>query len=192
MTTAERIATSFAVLDLEWEESAALKQVGVQTSYIGDELNNAGYIVGGTTAIATGLKPDDDFFNRAHPLEPRVLKVAFGSPLFVSLEIGREVAASIGALSFLIYGLKRAWGVDLELKAHREEMRERFFEAKRRASDAQSRMDTAQALMDQAKHEEEAVKISEQQGWGQDATFAPDGMRKRWDARRATLRVDDD
>ena len=96
----------------------------------------------------------------------------------------------VGAIAFLIFALKRVWGLDLEIMAHREEMRGRFLEAQQRADALQARIEETKdgllgertAPFDLAEHELD---------WGKDSARAPDKIRAEWRGRRARLRVKD-
>lgn len=188
--TAQVVETDSCMLEVELVESAALELVGVPISFIADEIRHLGLLLGGAIAIAEEFKPRADFYERARSLDPKALKVHFGSPLQITVELGK-VAGSIGSLAFLIYSLKRAWGLDLELRAHREEMRERFYVAQLRANDARSRMDAALTLGDYDTIGTQSEKISADQGWGPGATIAPGG-RQRFRGKGAVLRVEDE
>gem|GEM_PF-4759009 len=67
-------------------------------------------------------------------LEIRVARLSYASPLEVSLVVGQIVLGSVSALSALIYAVKRLYGLDLELKTHREERRAEFTAAQHLAS----------------------------------------------------------
>jgi hypothetical protein len=71
-----------------------------------------------------------------------------------SLELGLHLAAiatgSSGALATLIYGAKRIFSLDLELKTHREEWRNRYHRAKQIADRAESGDDAAVQCMQSA------------------------------------------
>jgi hypothetical protein len=192
MPSGTQISTGFSTLEVCWTESAALQHVGVEIDHIAGELRNLASVVGLAAAIAENLSPTLNPYGRGRLLPPKVSRVHFGSPLITSVELGREIAASVGAIAFLIYGLKRIWGLDLELKTHREEMRARFVEAKRRAGDAQSRIDTAEALATAEKLKEEIARIDNAQGWGDQASISADGVTRMWDGNQATWQIDDD
>ena len=82
--------------------------------------------------------------------QTRLLVVRFGSPLEAAYEIGRTVLASTSGLAALVYGLKRMFGLDLELRTHRERLRERFYDAKVLADEAQAQSEGLSAKLTEA------------------------------------------
>jgi hypothetical protein len=62
-----------------------------------------------------------------------VARLSYASPLEVGLVVSQAVLASVSALSALIYGVKRLYGLDLELRTHREERRVQFLAAQQLA-----------------------------------------------------------
>ncbi len=186
--------TSNATLEIRWEESSSQGIIGVQLGHITDELQNLGLIVNLSLAIALELKPTSSAYERALTLDTKVRRVHFGSPLLVDLQLAREVIESAAAITFLIFALKRAWGIDLELKAHREEMRYRFIEAKQKADQAQDRVDQAYADLKVDRSVTATVydQLNEELGWGADAASASQITRKFWTGARATLHLDDE
>lgn len=68
--------------------------------------------------------------------QARLIGARLGSPLEVVYEVSATLTASGLGLKTLIYGLKRVYGLDLELRTHRQELRQKFHEAKRLADEA--------------------------------------------------------
>jgi hypothetical protein len=62
-----------------------------------------------------------------------IARLRYESPLEIALIIPPAVYASKVALPALIFAVKRMYGIDLELRTHREEQRAAFLIAKRRA-----------------------------------------------------------
>jgi hypothetical protein len=58
------------------------------------------------------------------------------SPLATVIDVAAIIGASTYALSSLVYLLRSMWGLDLELKTRREELRAAFYEAKELADKA--------------------------------------------------------
>lgn len=184
------VFTDYGIIELTWQESATQLAHGrVPLKQINKELQNIDAVVGLAIAIATGARSDAPPFERAAAKEPGALKVHYGSPLFVELDV-TQLIQSVSALAFLIFALKRVWGFDLEMKAHREEMRCRFLEAQERADALQAKIEETKdgllgertAPFDLAEHELD---------WGKDSAHAPDKIKAVWKGRRARLRVED-
>jgi hypothetical protein len=64
--------------------------------------------------------------------EVRISRLSYESPLEIGLIVSHGVLDSVAALAALIYGIKRLYGLDLELKTHREDRRAEFLEAEQR------------------------------------------------------------
>lgn len=62
-----------------------------------------------------------------------VARLSYSSPLEVGLVVSQAALASVSALSALIYGIKRLYGLDLELRTHRAERRVQFLAAQQLA-----------------------------------------------------------
>jgi hypothetical protein len=67
----------------------------------------------------------------AEQTQLRLLRLA--SPLEIAAQLPAIVATSVPAVATVFYIAKRAWGLDLEFRAHREGKRVEFLEAKERA-----------------------------------------------------------
>jgi hypothetical protein len=137
MGTDTRVSTGLATLEIAWAESPAQESMGVQPDHIANELINIGELLGLATAEASDYQSGADPVERAASFGVTVRMVHFGSPLIAELSVFRDVTKDAGALALLIYGLKRAWGIDLELRAHRADMRRRFIEAEHLADVAE-------------------------------------------------------
>jgi len=189
--TEARTSTAHGTLKVTWNESSVQDLIGgVHLEHISEELMRIGHITALASAIALEVKPDASAFERIRTLDPKVRRVHFGSPFIVELEIAREIAESMAALTFLIYAFKRAWGIDLELKAHREDMRRLFIEAKKKADTAQERIEQGkEGVMTQREAPHDLAE--HELNWGKDAARMAEGFKKYWDGDSATLQIDD-
>jgi hypothetical protein len=70
---------------------------------------------------------------RARSIHVEVLRLSYASPVEISLAV-----ASGAALQILIYGVKRLYGIDLELMAYRTELRAQYLEAKERVRELEA------------------------------------------------------
>jgi len=197
MQTASRTITSNGILEVEWSESTGQKLVGVELGHISRELDSLATVVGLSSAIASSFKPDASPYERVQTFNPQVHRVHFGSPLMVEIALLPTVTESVAALAFLIYACKRAWGIDLEFKTHREDMRRRFIEAKRKADAAQERVDTAwkeasPSQKGEGTARDRALKEVERDlDWGADATLIADTRQAPWGKGRGSVRIED-
>jgi hypothetical protein len=73
--------------------------------------------------------------------EVEVFRLKYASPLEIGLVVGQAIIASVSALSALVYGVKRLYGLDLELKTHRADREAEFLAAQRVARAIQSASD---------------------------------------------------
>jgi hypothetical protein len=188
--TSKPVFTEYGILELTWQESATQAGAGgVPLREVIHELQNINTIVGLATAISLDARLGESPFERAAGRGATTLKVRYGSPLFIELDV-TQIVQGVGALAFLIFALKRIWGLDLEIMAHREEMRGRYLEAKERAEALQARIEETKdgllgertAPYDLAEHELD---------WGEGSARAPDGIKPVWKGSHAKLRVDD-
>ena len=60
-----------------------------------------------------------------------ILRLSYASPVEIVLAVASGAAATRTGLQVLIYGVKRIYGIDLELVTYRAELRARFLEAKK-------------------------------------------------------------
>lgn len=142
--------------------------------------------------IAAGARPIEPFYERSHLLDPRVKKIQFGSPFLISLQVGREITDDVGALAFLAYALKRAWGFDLELRIYREEMQERLLLAKERAAETRRHVDEARRSAYVDDLQEEKQVIAESRGWGAGAITSTEEIQGHFEGRQAVLWFDEE
>jgi len=66
-----------------------------------------------------------------------VRRVRYASPLEVALVVPAAILVTKSALALLLFGVKRVYGYDLELRAHREEQRAAFYDARALAEEAE-------------------------------------------------------
>lgn len=186
MTTGTEVITGHAILQMEWADKRSPFSMGLDEMLI--ELEKLSTISRLSEAIARGVKPDQSSWDRIITLDVDCRRLRYESPVVVDLAFGPAVAASVPALSYLIYMVKRFWGLDLELKAHRQEMRLRFLEAKEQADLAESRL----AAYGLAVPEDVPDEINEDLGWGRGATQVRKLSKNPLQGKRATLSLDDD
>jgi hypothetical protein len=124
-----------------------------------------------------------DEYVKAYAGDTVVTGLSYASPLEITWGVSQAVLGSVSAFSALIYGIKRIYGLDLELKAHREEQRAKFEKAKEEATRIEP--------MSRAEEDKDEDFL-----W-------PPGVRSRIDyhrtqlmplhrATRVTLKIDDD
>jgi hypothetical protein len=194
MQTETPVATNHGTLQVQWNESSVQQLVGIQAEQIADEIRNLALFVSISAAIAKNFKPDaDNVFERTRPFDPTVRRVQFGSPLFIELDLAREITEGTASLAFLAYALKRAWGFDLEIKTHREEMRKRFLDAKRRADRAEKMIERSERGKGDTRFARSySERVAQGEKWGQGAIDLPISVRRLWDSGHAEIRIDDE
>ena len=67
-----------------------------------------------------------------------VRRMRYNSPAEIALIVPAVIIGSKAALALLTFGLKRIYGLDLELRVHREELRAAFFDARTKAEQAEA------------------------------------------------------
>jgi hypothetical protein len=184
------IFTVTSTLELEWDESRLQKMAGdVRLAHVSRELTNTSMVVSLASAIALEYEPEAEAQDRVWAFDPSVSKVHFGSPLMVELGEIPEIAGSLAGLSFLIYALKQVWSLDLELRTHRKEARERFLEASQRVVALEERL----AQESPALHPDSVLEESEKRlAWGKHSAHLPRNLKQLWKGRRAVFRIDED
>ena len=92
--------------------------------------------------VATGQEPLwSDSRATLRRFEPALSRVRFESPLLIVVEIPNPILSTVASMAFVIYGVKRIWGISLEFKTHRENQRAKFEEAATRAEEARVRLE---------------------------------------------------
>lgn len=66
-----------------------------------------------------------------------IRRLRYQSPLEIALAVPAVLLGSQATLAALIFGVRRIYGADLEIRTHRHELRAAFFEARKRARDAE-------------------------------------------------------
>lgn len=116
-----------------------VKTVTTELEMVSELLTIAVYLA--TESPSESARPDNaDVLDRylvRYAGDTVVAGLHYASPLEFSLAVSQFVLGSVSALSALIYGIKRIYGLDLEMKAHREEQRAKFEKAKEEANRAE-------------------------------------------------------
>lgn len=71
-----------------------------------------------------------------HAIDVELVQVRYGSPLEIVIHVAPIVTAVGSAMTVLVYGIKRLYGLDFEFKTQREVRRREYLEAKRLADAA--------------------------------------------------------
>lgn len=105
-----------------------------------------------SNAAAVGSAAEDwgeePLESRAKRLCPVVVSAQYGSPMLAVLGLPEIIAAHVSAMGLLICGLKYVWGLDLELRSHREEQRARFYAAREEALRAKDQLEELEGTLD--------------------------------------------
>lgn len=154
--------------------------------------------------------------------EPQLLRLTFGSPLSILVDIPASVLRDVAAMSLILYGAKRLWGIPLEFRTHHHNLLERLYRAEARAS-------TARRKREEARHEEEGAlalhqrlqepagekrmrrdyreakgqareqrdarfaEIDAENGWARDSVKKIEGLySEKWNGRSGVWRVEDE
>lgn len=112
----------------------------VVTHDVAHALTTAGWLVGLARGTALREGRDTAPTREADALAPELVKVQYGSPLVLLMQLPEEVCRDVIALSVVVYGVKRLWGIPLEVRTHLEEQRARLFEAQERALLAEQKL----------------------------------------------------
>lgn len=181
----------------------------VRPQDVGEQLTNAGWLCGLSRLVNKGdhnapLRPNnllemrESREHRIRELEPTLISVDYGSPLVFLLGLPREIVEDAAAMSLLVFGLKQLWGVDLELRTHREDLRARLYEAQRRADHAKHR---ARAVRNSQEGESDLrqtfakeMKREEVEEWGKSIAVELEDRRqrsRRWTGKDATWFLED-
>jgi hypothetical protein len=197
MQTATQTSTSHAILEVEWDQSTDTKFAGMDLERMMSHLERLDGIMEVANTIAKGFFLDSPASERARAgaFSPSLRRLRFESPLVIELGVIREIAEGVGALAFLVFALKRTWGIDLELKAHREAMRLRFVEAKQKADAAEATVEAVQkeAISGHPFRYDEALvdatykAIDYDLDWGKEATKHGNVRDPRWGDARGTI-----
>lgn len=119
----------------------------VSPNELATQLRTVAWLVGVAHARARGSDPHWEFERGLKRFEPPVREVHFASPLSLLVEMPLPILGSISAMSLLIYGVKRIWGLPLEFRTHHEEQRAQFSAAAARAVEAEERFADAKERM---------------------------------------------
>jgi hypothetical protein len=128
-------------------ERAELSAVTV--GQVADELECLGRIVATSLLVARPelgrVGPEREwsetpgaFADRVSGWAPKmpIERLSYASPVEVVIQVSQAIVLSVPALTALIYGVKRLYGLDLELQTHRHELMARFEEAKKASAKA--------------------------------------------------------
>jgi hypothetical protein len=91
-------------------------------------------------------------------------RFCYGSPLELVAPLITAMS-SISGLAVVIYALKRIWGLDLELRTHRERLRAQFAEAQRIAREAEARLSEGPFEDSVEKAVDELDELAKASGW---------------------------
>ena len=200
MHTTIQSGTRSSTLHLELHGLKILEESGITPLIVARQVERMGWLVGLAGAIATNHLVDAPPDRRAKKWEPELVRAHYGSPLEGILAISAELGGHLAAMAFLIYGVKRLWGIDLELKTHREELRKRYFEASEKAELARWKAEKAigqgrrgeVALSRRARRE--LGRLDREQGWGKGASADVERMKeapRNWIGDEAVWFFDD-
>jgi hypothetical protein len=155
-TTELQAATRSSTLEIEVEADLRLMhERRVRPSDLERPLRQVGSLCG--MAISNSFNtaevvPREDRLEA----EPQLLRVEFGSPLSILVDIPTTILRDVVAMSLILYGAKRLWGIPLEFRAHHQDLLERLYRAEARASAARQRREEARV------REEEALMAQQQ------------------------------
>jgi hypothetical protein len=126
-----------------------LEPSAVTVGQVADELERLGRIVATSLLVARPrlgrLGPEREWSETARAFADRVSRwapempierLSYASPVEVVIQVSQAIVVSVPALTALIYGVKRLYGLDLELQTHRHELMARFEEAKEASAKA--------------------------------------------------------
>lgn len=93
---------------------------------------------------APGDTPEFDQIKAEAWLEPRLIRLHYGSPCEVIIQLAGPIVSSVGAMSAAIFAMKRLWKLPTEMRTHSQEVEAKFLDAETRAIEALQRRDEAQ------------------------------------------------
>ncbi len=190
-------------------------------SDVAEQLQTVGWLssVASITAKDPGpfaLLPED----RLKAMEPKLSQVHMGSPLIFTVLPSASILEASAALSFMVFGLKQIWGLDLELQTRRERLRQQLAAATQRAEQAEASLEADRRARETQFEKELALLAREQPEqltdsrdgrsharadqavhrgiekdllWGRGVSLGVELRRSnRWYGRQAKWRLDDD
>jgi hypothetical protein len=173
----------------------------VRANEVSDQLKLAGYVAGATQSLlprgeTEAVRKRPSRRRRARrgvaELEPPLRSVHFGSPLVITQDLDTAILESATALSLLIFSLRYLWGLDLIIKADRENLKAEVAEAKERALLAEERLaelEKEQQLLSDTSH----PPTLEEENWGLYGERIRHQRRdaESWRGKDATWFIDD-
>jgi hypothetical protein len=132
--------TRASILHVEIEYRGQMGEAEVHPRDLANAVSNLGWLC--RVAYAIGM-PKETFsleaIEKNQWLEPRIVRLQFGSPFEAITEIASPILASATAMSAVIYSLKRLWKLPVEFRTHERLMEARFIEAEAKALEAEIR-----------------------------------------------------
>jgi hypothetical protein len=221
MNPVASIGTSASILQVELIPSRSLYRDGVHLIDVSGELETLEWLCSSAAAVASmadSFGGEEPFESRRWRLRPVLIRAHYGSPLVAVLGIPEMIAVHVSAVGLLVCGLKYVWGLDLELRSHREEQRTRFYKAREAALRAEAKLEALHKELDvqldplarhrrrgsvlaareAARREMEELKqkfeaLSKELGWGDGtARQMVDKRTVKWEGEEAVWSLEDD
>lgn len=126
--------------------------------------------------------PDLKGIEREEWLEPRLLRLHYGSPFEAITELAGPILTSAAAMSVVIYALKRLWTLPTEIRTHSQAVEAEYLQAETAAIHALRRRDEAhRKYMDSVSRPYEKYKEER-------ASPDPDAQMNRLDRLRREIK----